>query len=584
MEKAIESHLHHWRVIIFTVMVALTAFATASHATYSLPTDRSYPWAGNVGVVGDIPNRTTIYTTLSPSGGDDTSAIKSAISNCPSGQVILLKSGTFTISSPVVIKSGITLRGAGMGSTIVKGASGMGGAYLIGFSNGAGYGTSYSISAGMSKGSTTITTSSAHGWSVGDVIQIDQLNNASGNPVVTNVGNNGTCSWCGRASGTRSLGMLNRVAAVPSSTTATLEIQLSWNFSASQSPQATKINGTTSDAGIESLTVDNSASGSSSQTSDGCTIAMYGTNNCWLLRVEAIGSYETMVRVKQAYRNTVRGCKFHEGVPALPINGTSYATSRAYGIWIGPGSGNLFENNQLYHLFMPHKLDGPTSANVFAYNYITQLYYTNTNWNLGVFEFHGAHPSMNLFEGNYGDGRILADDVWGSSSHNTFFRNRQTLTPNKTGAGWDMDLQKNAQYYNAIGNVMGSGVESLYEANNMTLSGQLAIFRLGYTGDGDGDASGNDSQVAATLLLHGNWDSVNKTVMYNGSNDTVLPPSLYLTGKPAWWGTMQWPAIGPDVSPMYPTAPGAGNGTPWGDNANGTSNATPSAPTALAVQ
>jgi hypothetical protein len=28
----------------------------------------------------------------------------------------------------------------------------------------------------------------------------------------------------------------------------------------------------------------------------------------------------------------------------------------------------------------------------------------------------------------------------------------------------------------------------------------------------------------------------------------VLPPSLYRSIKPSWWGTMPWPAIGPDVS------------------------------------
>jgi hypothetical protein len=292
----------------------------------------------------------------------------------------------------------------------------------------------------------------------------------------------------------------------------------------------------------------------------------------------------TMVRLKQGYRNTIRACKFHEGTPATPISGTSYATSRAYGIWMGPSSGNLIENNQLYHLFMPFKIDQATSGNVVSYNVVTELYYTNTNWNLGSIEFHGAHPSMNLFEGNVGAGRILADDVWGSSSHNTFFRNKQTLAPNKTGAPWNVDLQKNAQYYNFIGNVLGtSGVEAVYEFNNATLTSQGGTFRLGYTGDGDGSASGNDSVVGSSVLRHGNWDSVHKSVLWSGSLDTALPPSLYLTSKPAWWGSMQWPAIGPDVSPMFPTVASAGSGTPWGDK-SALAQTIPSAPTALAAQ
>src|SRR6266571_2475923 len=28
----------------------------------------------------------------------------------------------------------------------------------------------------------------------------------------------------------------------------------------------------------------------------------------------------------------------------------------------------------------------------------------------------------------------------------------------------------------------------------------------------------------------------------------TLPASFYLSAKPSWWGTMPWPAIGPDVT------------------------------------
>jgi hypothetical protein len=29
--------------------------------------------------------------------------------------------------------------------------------------------------------------------------------------------------------------------------------------------------------------------------------------------------------------------------------------------------------------------------------------------------------------------------------------------------------------------------------------------------------------------------------------NNILPASFYLAGKPAWWGTLAFPAIGPDV-------------------------------------
>lgn len=551
-------------LLTFALLATLTGFASVAGATYSLPADRSVTWKGNVGVNGDIPVRTTIYTTLSPSGGDDTTAIQTAITNCPSGQVVKLAAGTFSVNSPIKMKSGVTVRGAGMGATTIKGAAGMTGGYIIG-TNGSSLGTSISLSAGLNKGSTTITTSTAHGWSVGDIILIDQLNDASADPIVTNVGSGGTCTWCGRASGTRSLGQVAKVAGVPNATTATLEVPLYWNYNSILSPQATKIS-VTKDIGIEELTVDNSSSGSANQSGDNATILLLGASNCWLLRVEGIGSYETMVRIKYGYRNTIRSSKFHEGTPAIPINGNQYSTSRSYGIWLSPASANLIENNQLYHLRLPLILNGPASGNVFSYNKITELYSdsSSSNFNMAAVSTHGAHPIMNLMEGNWFEGRLRGDDVWGSSSHSTFFRNKGVLMPNRSGGGWDVDIQKNQNYYNFIGNLLGTiGVESTYELYNVDLSGKLAAYRLGYTGDGDGSASGNDPRVAATALRHGNWDSVTNGAVWNGGDDRILPPSLYLSSKPSWWGAVQWPAIGPDVIPMYPAAGKIGSGTPW---------------------
>lgn len=566
-----------WRLLTFALLMTLTGCPSVAGGTYALPADRSVTWQGNVGVWGDIPARAVIYATLEPSGGNDTTAIQSAITNCPSGQVVKLTAGTFTVSSSIKMKSGVTLRGSGMGISIIQGASGMSGGYVVGTS-GSSLGTSISLSSGINKGSTSITTASAHGWSVGEIILIDQLNNASGNPIVTNVGSGGSCTWCGRSSGTRSLGQLSKVVSVPSSTTATLEIPLYWNYDSTLTPQATKISAITTGAGIEELTVDNTLSGSANQSGDNATISLTGASNCWLLRVEGIGSYQNMVILKAAYRNTVRSGKFHEGSPALPINGSQYA-GRAYGLRFSPyASANLAENNQFYHLWIPVVLNGATSGNVVAYNYINDLYAT-TSWNNQAIAFHGAHPVMNLIEGNYTNGRLLGDWYWGSASHNTFFRNRQVLLPNRGSGNWNGELQARNWYYNFVGNVFGTpGIETTYLLNNMNLSGQKSIYKFGYTSDGDGSAAGNDSQTYATVLLHGNWDSVTNGTVWNGSDDQSLPPSLYLTGKPGWWGSVQWPAIGPDASPMYSATGPVGEGTPW-DN----SKAILSSPTGLKI-
>lgn len=557
------------------VTAAVAGPATVCEAEYSLPAARAVNWQGHVGVLRDIPARKSVCASVSPSGGDDTAAIQRAINACPAGQVVQLKGGTFTISSPVTLKSAITLRGSGMGVTTIKGSSGAGGAYLLAVYNTAFHeGTPLGISAGLAKGSTSITTSAPHGWSAGDVIVIDQLNTSNSPPgklLVSNSGVSGTSRWDGRTAD-RSLGQVNRVTAVTSHS-ATLEIPLYWDFDPALSPKATRLNQVIRDAGIEDLTVDNSLSGSKSQASNGGTIVFRGAADCWLERVEVVGSWESAVRVIGTFRNTFRSCKIHEGVPALPANGPQYGTSRAYGFFLNPyASANLFENNEVYHLVTPFMMHGAISGNVIAYNYLPAPYYKDSNWIQVTIEFHGAHPIMNLVEGNYSIGRISPDNYWGSSSHNTFFRNRNSLPPGKSGAPWNFDLQYHARYYNLVGNVVGTpGTEEVYQLHKVDLHGQKAIYRLGYRADGDGSADGNDAEVLATVLRHGNWDSVSRKVLWNGSDDRALPASLYLSGKPRWWGSGAWPPVGPDLSPMYPPDPGVGNGTPWGSRSSGAS-------------
>ena len=75
-----------------------------------------------------------------------------------------------------------------------------------------------------------------------------------------------------------------------------------------------------------------------------------------------------------------------------------------------------------------------------------------------------------------------------------------------------------------------------------------------------------DPLVKATTMRWGNYDTVTGTVRFliadvpsgisNLPNPVpasqALPPSFYLSARPAWWstpfGTPPWPAIGPDVT------------------------------------
>ena len=182
-----------------------------------LPADRSahknWTMAG-LQSIGGIPNRTTqCGSTLTPSGGDDTSQIQTAINNCTAGDVVLLAAGTFLIQSPnfVTINKSITVRGAGA----CAGASGAGttipypstpsmtSCTLINRTNGSTYGTqtvsgnpsphftigasdqygnssvgtAINLAADATPGTYTVQLASTSGLTVGEIVVLDELGN-----------------------------------------------------------------------------------------------------------------------------------------------------------------------------------------------------------------------------------------------------------------------------------------------------------------------------------------------------------------------------------------------------------------------
>src|SRR5262249_40971817 len=117
------------RVVVFVSSVFLAALCgvPTSVSAQMLPSDRTTTW--NPGVVGGIPNRTTICATVNASnygnGAQDASAgIQAAINACPVGQVVQLSAGTFTVNNYLLIDKGITLRGGGVGTTILQKTNG----------------------------------------------------------------------------------------------------------------------------------------------------------------------------------------------------------------------------------------------------------------------------------------------------------------------------------------------------------------------------------------------------------------------------------------------------------------------------
>lgn len=542
-------------IMVFLLLASWDGIASSE----ILPVDRRVTWQGNVGVSGDIPNRTTIRNCVTSDGahadGADTrDHISTCLANTPSGGVAYLPAGTYSIASAITIPVNKSLRGAGMGVTTIAGLSGA--SKLIQVGSASGIGAAVNISSGNTKGSTTVTTSTAHGLSVGNYVIIDQLDCPSCIPTITNVGNGGTCGWCSYYRPGRTTGQSNKVVGIPSSTQVTLEIPLYWTYQMSQTPQIMSVS-FTSGAGLEDLTVNNSTSGAQ------YAVVFDQVANSWFYRVEVISTAYQIVRVFGSYRNTIRGCKFHEGNPTSATSGSAFGPSRGYGIKFEglENSGNLIENNIFYHHSMAVADEGPFSGNVIAYNYVTNMYhYSSATAGESLSALHGAHPFMNLWEGNYSNGKYNADNYWGSSSNNTLFRNRIINEVGFSSNNYIIDLNSKGHYNNIVGNVLGTvGIETVYEYENADHSGtNKVIYSLGYTTAGDTGASGNDPSVKTTLYRHGNWDSVNNAIVWDSSNaDHAIPTSLYLLSKPSWWciETPSYPPIGPDVSPMASSIP-----------------------------
>src|SRR5436305_7233411 len=102
---------NRWLLFAIT-LVCFSMYSQAQNWSGVLSPTRAIDWS-QAGVVGGIPNRATVCTTLNP--GATAAQINAALAACPTGQVVFLNAGTYNISAGIIFnnKRGVTLRGAG---------------------------------------------------------------------------------------------------------------------------------------------------------------------------------------------------------------------------------------------------------------------------------------------------------------------------------------------------------------------------------------------------------------------------------------------------------------------------------------
>lgn len=286
-------------------------------------------------------------------------------------------------------------------------------------------------------------------------------------------------------------------------------------------------------------------------------IHISGGFGCWVKNVRVRFISGTHVFLGDSLFCEIRDCF---------ISTRMESASSGAGIHLGTSSFCKIENNVIEQQY-PHVEVSASSGNVVAYNYCRD---SDIYGALGASLSAGAapHSCFNLYEGNVSP-KFQADGHHGSGSHDTLFRNRLHGTSPLTSKSWVcVRLNRFTRNTSIVGNILGApGHAWLYDnAGKYIPSDTRLIYAFGMPGNGapDGVQSGNtwkdwgtspgaggfremDLDVRRSALVKGNFNYKDGAVPPEEAAGE-LPASLYLKGKPAWWGDPAWPPFGPDVA------------------------------------
>ncbi len=501
-------------------------FAWTAFAADPIDISRRVAWQGNVGIVGGIPIRTTIYTNLP--AGSSLATVQSALNNCPSNQVALLAAGSYGPWNGDLdfstVADGVTLRGAGP-TTIITASGQM---LMRGNTSEAALSTEANLSVSATKGSSTLTLASVPSWvTVGGLVGVDQLDDSA---FVSGGGTEGGAGYREiMGNGTRGMGQICRVTA-KDATTITVEIPLYYGWDTAKTAQIFQpfyVPGTGDPVrycGIEDMKIIGG-------TSDGGThmILMEDADQCWVKNVEIqnmVGA--SGIKTVGSYRCEFRQNYIHDS--HLVDGGHGYGIT----IW-HDSSACLIEDNILSGLHIGIGFAFGSSGNVVAYNYIKDGLADSTQ--SPSLSTHGVHCWQNLFEGNYCEDKLLADWTHGSSSHTTFFRNRVTGENGVNDQRACVSVEYYNRYYNIVGNVLGvpgRQNKAIEHSSSTSQGSQGSISKLGGEVNINDDFSPADAYAYASggfILYHRNYDTFTAGIIDESGIDTTLNASYYLASQ-----------------------------------------------------
>ena len=379
---------------------------------------------------------------------------------------------------------------------------------------------------------------------------------AENNYAGTGNGKDGAC-WFSRQD--RPQNEIKEIATV-SGNTITFTSPLTKSYRSSHYAELTTYSGSNSpvqNAGIEQVTLVGGGDGA---------VRFENTRYSWARNIEVTEWYGEGVAIDNSFRAELRDSYIHDAAWAEP-GGAGYAISLA-----GGSSEALIENNIVVKANKVMVARSSGAGSVVGYNYMDDGYIaTNEGWiEIGLNASHMVGSHMVLFEGNQSF-NMDSDTTHGNSTYMVYFRNyttsvRGTFKSDFTGNSVDdvNDLpgpsngpkraagaMRYSNWMSYVGNVLGQQralAARRYLDDQANAPWRPTTWLMGWN---DKAPYTVDTQVAATAVRDGNWDTLlGKQTWLNGSAG-ALPDSLYLTGKPAFFGSNSWPWVDPTTGATY---------------------------------
>lgn len=441
----------------------LFILALSGQAAQLLPASRLTDWTPGVrvGVPGGIDQyitgaskrgvaggHITIDVTQAPYNADNTgatsalSALSAAIGAATAGDLVYIPAGTYLVNGQLNIshaQDDITVRGAGMGATILKGAAITSGATDSGLISAV---PGIAVTAGLSKDSTSITLADASSISVGQLIMMsfgDQDDDAA-----IMAGDTPTLV-CGH--GSQTYGVRRQITRVTGKSGKTLAIFPGiYHQPAAGHPvyvraallQLERV-------GLEDFTLDMTGSSAVSP------VFFFHNYASWVknVKVHTIANYA--VNCEESLQCEIRHCDLGHRIVIQSSGG---------GVLFNTVAGSVVEDNILEDVFTLLQINAGSCGNVFAYNLIENPSYpipgsVNRIIYNGIDTNHGPHNSYNLYEGNISP-QLMCDGYFGGESELNVFRNWLHGSNHDSDAvSYTLTLKRFTRNAVLVGNIIG---------------------------------------------------------------------------------------------------------------------------------